>query len=204
MHIHWLGRTFFKLQTKSADQDVIILINPYTSTEGNEPKSILGHIAILTNGTKEKSITLQGNPFLLATPGECETHGVLIAAVQGNDADSTMVRIDAEGISVGHLGTNNKQLTDAQLEVMSGVDVLLVPVGAEGTYDADGAMKAINSIEPRIVIPMAHHSDNDPKAAPITAFLKEFGSAPEPEKKVIVKKSTLPQEETQLIVLEKE
>ena len=51
---------------------------------------------------------------------------------------------------------------------------------------------------------MSFHSDNDPEAAPITTFLKEFGAAPTPEKKAIIKKSSLPTEETQLIILEKE
>lgn len=203
MHIHWLGKSFVKLQMKPADTDVTVLIDPYSAAKGDQPRSLLADIVIGTHGDKDM-ITLQGTPFMLTAPGECETHGVLIAAVQGHNANETMVRLDAEGISIGHLGMTSKQLTDAQLEILSDVDVLLVPVGAKDSFDAEGAMKAINSIEPRIVIPIAHHSDNDPEAAAITGFLKEFGSAPEPEKKTIVKKSTLPQEETQLILLEKE
>lgn len=203
MHIHWLGNSFVKLHMKPADTEVTVLIDPYTATTGSQPRSLLADIVIGTRGDASM-VTLQGNPFMLLTPGECETHGVLIAAVQGHNTDETMVRIDAEGISIGHLGITNTQLTDAQLEVLSGVDVLLVPVGAKESFDAEGAMKAVNSIEPRIVIPIAYHSDTDPDAAPITAFLKEFGSAPDPEKKTIIKKATLPQEETQLILLEKE
>lgn len=204
MHIHWLGKTFIKLQMKPTDTDVTVLIDPYSSTKGAEPRSLLADIVIRTQGIGKETITLQGTPFELTGPGEIETHGVLIAAAQGNDTDSTMVRLDAEGISLGHLGWTNKQLSDKQLEVLSGVDILLVPFGAEGVYDTEGAMKAINSIEPRIVIPMAYHSDNDPEAKPVTEFLKEFGSAPDPEKKVIIKKASLPTEETQLILLEKE
>lgn len=203
MHIHWLGKSFVKLQTKPADKDVTILIDPYTAKEGTQPRSLAADIVVGTRGDKDM-ITIQGTPFSLTTPGECETNGVLIAAAQGHDAESTMVRIDAEGISIGHLGMAGKQLTDHQLEVLSGVDVLMVPVGAEASFDAEGAMKAINNIEPRVVIPMAFHSDNDPAAKPVTDFLKEFGSAPEPEKKTIVKKSSLPDEETKLILLEKE
>jgi L-ascorbate metabolism protein UlaG (beta-lactamase superfamily) len=203
MHIHWLGNTFVKLQMKPADTDVTVLIDPYVQPVGTQPRSLLADIVIGTHGEKNM-ITLQGTPFSLLTPGECETHGVLIAAVQGHTAGELMVRIDAEGVSIGHLGNTSKQLTDAQLEVLSGVDVLLVPVGGGTTFDAQSAMKAINSIEPRIVIPIAYQTDTDPDAAPISTFLKEFGSAPNPEKKTIIKKSTLPQEDTQLILLEKE
>jgi hypothetical protein len=204
MHIYWLGKTFIKLQMKPADTDVTVLIDPYASDTGSGPRSLLTDIVICTRGQKEQIITLQGTPFELIGPGEIETHGVLIAAVQGNNPESTMIRLDAEGVSIGHLGWTDQQLTDKQLEVLAGVDVLIVPVGATGVYDAEGAMKAVNSVEPRVVIPMAFHSDNDPSAKPVTEFLKEFGSAPEPEKKTIIKKATLPQEETQLILLEKE
>jgi hypothetical protein len=52
---------------------------------------------------------------------------------------------------------------------------------------------------------VAYHCDTDPDAAPVTAFIKELGLKPEAtEKKVIIKKKDLPQEETKLIVLEKE
>ncbi|MBT3539161.1 hypothetical protein HN481_03475 [Candidatus Parcubacteria bacterium] len=52
---------------------------------------------------------------------------------------------------------------------------------------------------------MAFKSDNDKTAKPVDSFLKEIGSKNnEPEKKVILKKRDLPQEETEVIVLEKE
>lgn len=204
MHISWLGSTAIKIQVKPFDKDITIVIDPYKPVSGSFPRSLAPDIGLYTRGEKD-SITLSGDPFILSTPGECETNGVLISAVQGHEAAETMMRIDAEGLSLVHLGLAKKELTDAQLETLSGVDILLVPVGNDASYDAEKAAKAVNAIEPRIIIPMAFKSDNDPKANKVDAFLKEMGaSGDSPEKKVIIKKKDLPQDETRVIVLGKE
>ncbi|OGH76842.1 MAG: hypothetical protein A2224_03330 [Candidatus Magasanikbacteria bacterium RIFOXYA2_FULL_40_20] len=204
MHLSWLGNTAIKIQAKPFEKDVVLVIDPYRPALGSFPRNLTAEIALYTRG-EDGSITISGNPFTLSIPGECENKGVLITSAQGEKPDEAMFRIDAEDISVGHLGLANKQLTDAQLSVLSGVDVLFVPVGGKECYDAESAIKAINSIEPRIIIPMAFKSDNDPKYDPVENFLKEMGSGPiKPEKKVIIKQKDLPEEETQIIVLEKE
>ena len=204
MHISWLGNTSIKLQVKPFDKDIVVVIDPYKQETGTFPRSLAPDIALYTRGEKN-SITLSGQPFILKYPGEIENKGVLVTSVQGHEKGETMVRVDAEQISVGHLGFAKKPLTDEQLKVLSGVDVLIVPVGNGDGYDAEMAVKAVNTVEPRIVIPMAFKSDNDPKAKAVDDFLKEIGSGTiNPEKKAIVKKKDLPQEETQVIVLSKE
>lgn len=204
MHISWLGNTAFKIQVKPFDKDIVIAIDPYKQAKGAFPRSLAPDIGLYTRGEKD-SITLSGSPFVLSNPGEIENKGVLVAAVQGHEKNQVILRLDAEQISVGHLGLINKQLTNEQLGVLSGVDVLLIPVGNGDGFDAEAAMKAVSSIEPRIVIPMAFKSDNDPTAKPVDNFLKEIGATKgTPEKKVIIKKKDLPQDETQVIVLGKE
>ncbi len=204
MHISWLGNTAIKIQTKPFDQDVNIIIDPYRPSTGEFPRSLMPDIALFSRG-EEGIITLSGDPFVLSTPGECETKGVLLTATAGHEANTLMLRLDAEQLSVGHLGMANKPLTDAQIEMLSGVDILFVPVGNGEAYDAEAAAKAVNAIEPRVVIPMAFRCENDPKAKPVDEFLKEMGASNgTAEKKVIIKKKDLPQEETQVIVLNKE
>lgn len=204
MHISWLGTSAFKLQTKPFDKDVVIVIDPYKPDLGNFPRSLAPDIGLYTRGEKG-SITLSGNPFILSTAGEIDIKGVLVTAITGHGDGQTMIRIDAEQMSCAHLGLIDKQLTQRQLEVLAGVDILFVPVGNDKSFDAQAAVKAVNSIEPRIVIPFGFQSDNDPKAKPLDTFLKEIGSKNgEPEKKVIIKEKDLPQEETRVIVLGKE
>lgn len=204
MHISWFGNTAVKIQAKPFDKDVIVVIDTYKPAKGSFPRSLAPNIGLFSRGQKN-SITLSGDPFILDTPGECETNGVLISTVQGHEEDEIMLRVDVEGMSIAHLGMTSKQLTDQQLEVLSDVDILIVPVGGNNCYDPEQAVKAVNSIEPRVVIPVAFKSDNDDKAKPVNNFLKEMGiSNGAPEKKVIIKKKDLPQDETKVIVLNKE
>lgn len=204
MHISWLGTSAVKLQGKPQSEDVLVVIDPYKPKEGNFPRSITPQIVLYSRGQKD-SVTLSADPFILDSAGECEVKGVLVTAVQGPTSESVYFRIDMEGMSIGHLGLTNKDISAAQLNVLGGVDILLVPFGHKDAYDAGGAVKAINAIEPRIVIPISFQSENDPDAKPLDNLLKELGNPGEkPEKKVIIKKKDLPQEDMQIILLEKE
>lgn len=204
MHISWLGTTAVKLIARPLSEDVLITIDTYKPEKGNFPRSFTPNIALFTRGDKEMA-TLSGDPFILTAPGECEVKGVLISAIPGDAANTTILRLDAEQLSVGHLGLIKKALTNEQLEMLGGVDILFVPVGGGKTYDSEMAIKMINEIEPRIVIPMAFYSDTDPDLAAVDGFLKEMGASKgSEEKKVILKKKDLPTEDMQVIVLGKE
>lgn len=204
MHIQWLGASAFKLQVKPAADDIIVAIDPYKQETGTFPRSLTPHIGIATHGEKNL-LTLSGEPFVITSPGEYETRNVLIQAIAGNGGKNMTLRVDAEHISFGHLGMTKEDPTDKQLESLSEVDILALPVGGENGYDAEKAMKIVNTIEPRVVIPYGFKSDNDPKADPVDKFLKEIGvPAEKPGSKVIIKKKDLPQEDMQLIILDKE
>ena len=204
MHLTWLGNTAMKIQVKHLGQDATVVIDPYKPKAGSFPRSLAPNIGLYTRSEKN-SITLSGNPFILSQAGECETSGVLITAATGHEPDTIMLRVDAEGISLGHPGLINKTPTNKQFDVLTGVDVLCLPVGHPDAFSPEAAMKVVSIVEPRIIIPIAFKSDIDPKAGTVDGFLKEMGVAKEkPESKVIIKKKDLPQEETQVIVLAKE
>lgn len=204
MHISWLGGTSIKIQTKYLDSDVTVLIDPYKSEKGTSPRSLTADVVLLTRGT-DQLITLSGDPFTLDTPGEIDSKGVLVTSVAGHTEGSAMLRIDCEGVSMAHLGLVKEALTSEQLEVLSGVDMVFIPVGNKNGFDTEHAMKTINSLEPRIVVPMAFQSDNDPDASSPDSFIRGLGlQMPSEEKKVIIKKKDLPEEETKVILFGKE
>lgn len=204
MHISWLGTTAIKIQAKPAEEDVTILIDPYKPAKGTFARSLVADVVLYTHGVQD-SITVSGSPFLLTTPGECEIKQVLMIAVEGSKPGHTIIRLDVEQMSLAHLGLVNEPLTDAQLNILSGVDILFIPVGDIECYGARSAIKAIQDIEPRVVIPMAYESDNDPTAKSIDGFLKEMGvTAQKEDKKVILRKKDLPQEEVKVIIVSKE
>ncbi len=205
MHISWLGGTTVKIVAKPFADEVIIVIDPYKPNEGTAARSFSPNVAIYTRGS-DNSTTLSGEPFILDTPGECDIKGVLITSVIGSEPGQTMIRLDAEGVSLAHLGLANKTLNQKQREVLSGIDVLFVPVGGLNSFDAEEAVKTVNDLEPKVVIPVGHQSDNDPKSAPAAQFCKAMGVpiVTEPETKVIIKKKDLPTEDTSVVVLAKE
>ncbi len=204
MHFSWLGGTAVKIQAKPFEDDITIVIDPYKPATGSFPRSLTPHIAIYTEG-EEGSITLSGEPFVVATSGEYEIKGVLVTMASSSTPGQLVCRLDAEGLSVGFLGKKKGKLSEKELDVLGGVDILCVPTGGGKTLDAEQAVEITNTLEPRMVIPVAFASDTDPTAAPVETFLKSFGMGPQtPEKKLIIKKKDLPQEETRVVVLAKE
>ena len=203
MHISWLGQTCVRLQTRFNDEDVITVIDAYRPTSGEFPRSLAPTIALLSSG-EENCITLSQNPFVLSTLGECEKKEVMITAFPSLNGN-IIFKINTEQLSVVHLGRLNKKPELSDLEKIGTIDILLIPVGGGKSYlSAEDAASIVTALEPRIVIPVAYQCDTDKSAAPISDFVKESGIKPfATEKKLIIKKKDLPQDETRLIILEK-
>ena len=108
-----------------------------------------------------------------------------------------------EDLRIGHLGGIGHVPTSDQVEQMSNVEVLLVPVGGGESLDATAAAETVSLIEPRLVIPI--HYKTDVEKTPLDAvdrFLKEMGAkSVEAQGKVAITRSSLPTE-TQVLVLE--
>ncbi len=204
MHISWLGQTCIKLQTKNLDKDITVLIDAYKPTKGEFPRSFSPDVALFSQGLEEAATISQG-AFSVSSLGEMEVKNLMIYAMPGF-GDSIIYKLNAEGLNIVHLGRLKQAPDTEQLEKIMSPDILFIPVGGGQNYlDAKSATALANTLEPRLIIPIGYHCDTDPNAAPITAFVKEMGLKPEAsEKKVIIKKKDLPQEETKLIVLEKE
>ena len=203
MHIQWLGQTCVKLQTKNLDEDVVILIDAYRPAKGDFPRSFSPQIAVFSHGQKE-TVTLSQNPFVVDTLGEFEMKNVIVYSVPGGK-DNLAFKINSENLSVVHLGKITEKIDNGYLEKISSPDILLIPVGGGKEYlDAETAASLVTALEPRIVIPIGYKCDTDPGADPVADFIKEMGLKPTlTDKKVILKKKDLPQEEMQLMILEK-
>ena len=187
------------------DKDVVILLDAYRPKEGEFPRSFSPDVAIFSNGN-DNAATLSQNPFVISTLGEFEVKEVMIYSIPCNASENLIFKINAEQLNLVHLGKLKKPLENGDMEKILGADVLFIPVGGGSNYlDPKSAAALATALEPRIIIPIAYNCDTDPDAAAVTAFIKELGLKPEAtEKKVIIKKKDLPQEETKLIVLEKE
>lgn len=204
MYLTWHGLSCIKI----ISQETVIILDPFEKTSGlNAPR--FGKVDIIAyshqgDGLKKPT----GQVFVVNGPGEYETRGVFIRGV-GYPAknkellNQTAYHLEIEGMTLAHLGYLNEQLSDDQLDIIEGVDILFIPVGGKDVLSAEQAVLVMNQIEPRIVIPM-HYQDAKMKVKydPLSGFLKEVGKKDaESYDKFRVVKKELPQEETRIVIL---
>lgn len=203
MHISWLGKTCVKLQTKNLDADVTILIDGYKPKTGAFPRSLSPDIALFSNGV-DNAITLSQDPFIVSALGENEVKNIMIYSIpDGNE--NIIFKIHAEGMNLVHLGKISVKPSDDVIEKIMNADILFIPVGEKKYLDAKIASLLVSTLEPRIVIPLGLKCDNEPDSDTSAKFASESGLLPEnAENKAIIKKKDLPQEQTKLLILEKE
>lgn len=202
MTITWLGMSCFKIQTKNAT----LIIDPYSDKCGLKMAKNKVDIALVTNVNNDcanNTPRLIGDNFLIDGPGEYEKNQVFIQGLTAGakeQAQDTIYYIEAEEISLGHLGALNHALSNAQLETMEGVDILFLPLTS---LDAEKRSKIISQIEPRVIIPMEYKiPKTKPKLETVDKFLKEMGvKEKKAEDKYKVVKKELPADETKVIVL---
>jgi L-ascorbate metabolism protein UlaG (beta-lactamase superfamily) len=151
---------------------------------------------------------IQGEPFVIDHPGEFELKGIYVQGVAVPMKDpkksTTIFWLDVEGMRVVHLGNLETMLSADVLEKMDGVDILMLPVGGSG-LELKQAVKLVNDIEPRVVIPMHYAQEGvniGTKLGSVSAFLKEMGASNvKPIDRMLFKKKDLPDaEDTQVIV----
>lgn len=210
MDIDWLGHSCFRLR----EGGVTIVTDPYDKSIGYVMPRVRADIITVSHDAPGHAAAtiIKGDARVLSKPGEYEVKGVFITGIQtwraapaGGEAkeENTVFVFEFGDLTVCHLGDLARALTQAQVEAMPDIDVLLVPVGGGSALDADKAAEVISLIEPRIVIPMHYKTPyvNLP-LDPLSKFLKEMGAAEHaPQESLRVTRSELP-EETQVVILE--
>jgi len=70
----------------------------------------------------------------------------------------TVFRFELDGVSFCHMGDIGHTVDEAMADKIGPVDVLFVPVGDTFTIGPQGARDVIDTIEPRIAIPMHYRT----------------------------------------------
>jgi L-ascorbate metabolism protein UlaG (beta-lactamase superfamily) len=200
LDITYLGRGSIKVSGKQ----ISLVSDPEAG------KKLNADVVIVTS--PDVKAAAPGEAMLIDGPGEYEVKNSLITGVP------TQLHVDAEGqrgtayvvevdsVRIGIVGNIAPGLNNEQLELLGGVDVLVVPVGGHGlTLDATAATELVSQVEPKYVIPV-HYDDGvskyDMPQEKLDKFLSEMGAAKaEPVPKFKLSDKDLPLETT-VVVLE--
>lgn len=208
MDITWLGHSCFRIRGKEAT----VITDPCPPTTGYNIGKPTADIVTISHNDPNYSYVkgVAGKPVIITTPGEYEIHEAFITGVttyqdtsKGEERGKNLsFVIEMEGLRVCHLGNIGHTPTAEQAEEMTGVDVLLVPVGGGDTIDGAKAAEIVSLLEARIVVPMHFKTDaHKDGLEPPDRFLKELGaSAGEPQPKLTLTKTSLPMEMKALLL----
>lgn len=209
MDIHWFGHACFRIREKG----VTVVTDPHPEELGYARPRIRADVVTVSHAHAGHSAVkgFRGSPRVLQAPGEYEIGGVFITGVPTfHDSAEGLERgqnvaflFDFWGLTVCHLGDLGHVLTQAQVEALDQVNVLLVPVGGRATVTADQAAEVVSLIEPNIVIPMHYATAAVSRdLAPARKFLNVMDvTGVEAQEMLRISAAGLPRE-TQIVVLE--
>ncbi len=192
MQINYLGELCFKIKTAKKT----IVLDPFEKNSHGFMSKTEADIVIFSS-TSEKSLARITNvPFIIDGPGEYEIGGVFVLGIAFNkntDKETTIYTIKTEDLRICYLDNIKAKLTEKQLEEIGEVDILFIPPVNNNGLKTKEIAEIVNDIEPSLVLPVPNEN--------LKSFLDESGYENcRQEKKLIIKKSDLPQE-TQIILL---
>lgn len=191
---------------KASAGDTTIVFGPISKQSKDfKPTNFGADVAFISanhpdmNGAEEAA---RGDrkPFVISGPGEYEVKeitafGYPAQSEYGGARINTIYSVKFDGLNVMYLGGLAGDLPKDVLE-SDEPDVLIVPVGADGTLTPAEAQKVAVNLEAKIVIPIAY----DDKS--LKQFLKEAGEdAVKPEEKLTIKPKDVAGKENEVVVL---
>lgn len=175
MKIKWLGHSCFLLTAASG---TTLLTDPYDTAAYrttllyrslDEPPGMSPDVVTISHGHADHGNVeaLSGTPEIVSTPRSRRAAGFNIRGVEAfHDAERGALRgdniiflIEADGMTVCHLGDLGHELTPEQVGAIGSPDVLLIPVGGNFTIGAAEATRVWQQLSPAITIPMHYRND---------------------------------------------
>jgi L-ascorbate metabolism protein UlaG (beta-lactamase superfamily) len=213
MLIRYLGHSSFLIKSKEGS----VVIDPFASDKVGFPfPKVSADIVLVTHDHADHNNVkaVGGEPFVITGPGEYEVSGIKVWAFPTFHDDkggkergkNTVYLIEAEGLSVCHLGDLGHLLDEKTTQEIGNPDILLIPTGGVYTINHEDAAKVAAQFEPKIVIPMHFKAPGMKETfkdlSEVSAFLEEMGAGElEPQKELKVQAGKLP-EEMRVVVLE--
>ena len=160
MKITYLGHSCFKFEKDG----FAMIVDPYKAgsvpgyaplkENANQVLSSHKHDDHFGLNEVKLAVTRADTPFMISF---IETfHDGQNGALRGFN---NVIIIDVAGLRLVHMGDIGCDLTDDQIDLIRGCDVLMIPVGGYYTIDAERAKRYVDQIGPAITIPMHYRGE---------------------------------------------
>ncbi len=211
MDITWLGHAALRVRVGN----VALITDPFPPELGLSipPAHAQAEVVTLSSDDPFHSArsVVTGTRVALDGPGEYEASGMHVRGIRttGRTAEgqpqrwNTIFAVEADGVEFCHLGNPDRLLTNKEVDEIGSPHILMVPAGSDTGISAADAVEIVNSVEPKIIIPMLYaHGGNRSGVRELAAFLSELGvREPERQTRLTVTRANLP-DETQVVVLQ--
>ncbi|MCA9346113.1 MBL fold metallo-hydrolase [Candidatus Saccharibacteria bacterium] len=157
MEIEFYGGNCFKLKTK----DTTIVIDDNLNKIGKKSITTDKVVAFYTSKSLEDEQAVKSARLVIDAAGEFEVGDLTVRGIQvrahidtEDQKTATVFQFMYNNQTATIIGHIHPDISDEALEVISGTDVLILPIGGNGfTLDITGAASIIKKVEPDIVIP---------------------------------------------------
>ena len=191
MLIKWYGHACFRCE----GDGMSVVTDPYDpAVSGLKPVDDPADLVVVSSTSDayhSNAAMIPGDPLCLnaldiAGFGTVEVGGVTFEALRTIESiehkedpdENAMYRFELGGVSALHMGDTGNPLTGEQLHrLRSRVDVLLALVGGPPTIELEDLGRAIEEIDPRVVVPMHYRIPGlkvDGEILPVDAFLARY------------------------------
>lgn len=213
MELTWYGLGCFRIVERGYPA---LVTDPFVEEETglSLPKAradIITSSILMDEPEKTHWKGLRGVTYTVAGPGEYEIGGIFITGIStfrdhkhgAESGQNVVYSINVNGVVICHLGELGSTPTQAQIEAMGDVNILLVPVGIPNELNPMLASEIVSLIEPDIVVPMHYMTPGLlSERGTVSRFLKEMGVAESNALASLKLSSGVESEETQVILLE--
>ena len=201
MNLQYYGHACFALRLSDGTALVFDPFDPsvpYPVCDARCDAALISHSHFDHNYTK----SLTGEFVTIDAPGEYTVGGAKITAIPSFHDDAggakrgrnLIFRIEAEGLSIAHLGDLGHLPDERQLAALEGLDIMLVPVGGFYTIDTYQAEQVMSMVKPRCTVPMHYkmHADDPNPISTAETFIKDTNAQQMPNEIEITKDAALP------------
>lgn len=161
--IRWLGHSCFRIKNEEGTD---LIIDPHDGHSlGLKPPDETGDIILITHDHfdhNQYKAVQKDSSKIIREAGEYNIRGYNIKGFNAfhdecggkKRGNIVIFSIVTEGIKMSHVGDLGHQPDNALCTALSNTDILFLPVGGYYTIDAHGAWEVVDTIKPKVVVPM--------------------------------------------------